>query len=520
MTSHLLWLAALGPGALLLAGAVPSPNTRFTFGYVRGAALLALVGAVGVALSVAAWGVVTTPASGVGLALYADALTATMFVLVAFVGVVVVQFSRNYLDGDPGQDRFLRRLAVTLAAVQMLVIAGNLAQFALAWIGTSWGLHGLLLFYPERRAAVLAARKKFLVSRIGDACLLLAMLLLYRQAGSLDYTVLLTQPAPAAVPALLVAAGLLKSAQFPFHGWLLEVMETPTPVSALLHAGIINAGGFLVLRFAPLIAGSPTALTGLAMIGGFTALFASLVMLTQTSVKVALAWSTIAQMGFMMLECGFGAFPAALLHIVAHSLYKAHAFLSSGSVIDIARASWHAEDSARPAGVAVSLVIVLVAGADTLALTGRFGLLDRGALALGIVLALGLVHLLASGIGGRGSLFVGAHVLLRAGVVGGVWFALQAGSRWLLDGSVPPAAPALPGLVALAVVLGFAALTVFQSLLPRHRAEPVWQALYAHAHNGFYVNTLTNRLILRFWPGDPPNPASLSLLHARSESLS
>ena len=133
---------------------------------------------------------------------------------------------------------------------------------------------------------------------------------------------------------LLALAALLKSAQFPTHGWLTEVMETPTPVSALLHAGVINAGGFLLIRFADVMVLHPSVMAVLVMIGGFTALFGGLVMLTQPAVKTSLAWSTVAQMGFMVLECGLGLFPLALLHIVAHSLYKAHSFLASGAAVE------------------------------------------------------------------------------------------------------------------------------------------------------------------------------------------
>ncbi|RBF92950.1 oxidoreductase, partial [Xanthomonas oryzae pv. oryzae] len=116
--------------------------------------------------------------------------------------------------------------------------------------------------------------------------------------------------------ALLALAAVLKSAQFPTHGWLTEMMEAPTPVSALLHAGVINGGGFLLIRFSDLMLSAPGVLAVLAMLGGFTALFGALVMLTQPAVKTSLAWSTVAQMGFMMLQCGLALFPLALLHIV------------------------------------------------------------------------------------------------------------------------------------------------------------------------------------------------------------
>jgi NAD(P)H-quinone oxidoreductase subunit 5 len=129
------------------------------------------------------------------------------------------------------------------------------------------------------------------------------------------------------------AAAALKTAAFPLHGWLTEVMEAPTPVSALLHAGIINSGGVLLITAAPLVQASTGAMAALVMIGGLTALFGAAVMLTQSAIKTALAWSTVSQMGFMLLQCGLGLWTLALLHIVAHSLYKAHAFLSSGGAV-------------------------------------------------------------------------------------------------------------------------------------------------------------------------------------------
>jgi NAD(P)H-quinone oxidoreductase subunit 5 len=164
-----------------------------------------------------------------------------------------------------------------------------------------------------------------------------ALILTYRAFGSWEFEAMRQASVPANidwVACLLVAAALLKSAQFPFHTWLPDTMETATPVSALMHAGIVNAGGILVLRLHPLIAQSEVALAILASVGAITAVFGSVVMLTQASIKRSLAFSTVAQMGFMMLELGLGAYHLALLHLVAHSLYKAHAFLSSGTVVN------------------------------------------------------------------------------------------------------------------------------------------------------------------------------------------
>jgi len=460
--------------------------------------------------------------AGVGFALQLDGLSATVALLVAFVGTIVIHYSRNYLDGDPGHSRFIRWLSLTLACVLLLILSGNLFQLALAWLGTSLGLHRLLLFYRERPAAILAARKKFIASRIGDLCLIGAMALAHGRFGSLDFTAI-QQGAKAlheaaaipadihALAALLVVAGLLKCAQFPLHGWLLEVMETPTPVSALLHAGIINAGGFLLLRFADVLALSGPALDLLLVIGGVTALFGSVVMTTQTSVKVSLAYSTIAQMGFMMLQIGLGAFSAALLHLVAHSLYKAHAFLSSGSVIDLQRAPGAKAAGWRPHPARLLFAIGLVL-ATTLAAGTVFGMKPGshpGVFALGAIVMLGLTHLIGQAIDERPNAALIGRVVLLATAVATAYFGLQ----WLaarLTAGVLPSTMALRGpfdlAIVVAVVCGFAAITVLQGLLPGRIQTPSWQRWHTHVANGFYVNTIANRLVLRFWPTAPARP--------------
>ena len=514
-------LSLLGPLALVAAALSPATGPAVM---ARRAEIAALTGLAAALAGLAHWALSGphTPAGWAAL-VYVDALSAIMLLLVSFVGAVVVRYSRNYLDGDPGQERFFRWLCLTLAAVLVLIVSGNLVTFLAAWVATSMGLHRLLLFYGERTNARLAARKKFVVSRIGDVCLLAAAVLLWHAFGSLDFATIFAgaeiahatgvQPANLTLIALLLVAGaLLKSAQFPFHGWLLEVMETPTPVSALLHAGIINAGGFLILRFADVISLSVPALDTLAIVGGATAMFGSVVMLTQTSVKVQLAYSTIAQMGFMMLQCGLGAFPAALLHILAHSLYKAHAFLSSGSVIDLARASWSPSPGGQPhaARMALALSAVLAVTMVIGTLFGSSPLERPGVFALGAIMLFGLAHLIAQAIDERPNGYVIGRTVLTAAAVAVVYFALQRGMELLVAGSLPPT-QALRGPVDLAivvvVVLSFGALTLLQGQLGRKAGEPRWQALYVHVANGFYVNTIANRLALRFWPAQRRRPA-------------
>ena len=518
-TTPLMWLMLAGPAALLALALLPAGNPRRLAGLARGGALISLATAAVGALLVALGGPLATPVLP-GFGILFDALTAVMFLLVSFVGSIVVHFARNYMAGDPGHARFTRLLSVTLASVLLLILSGNMAMFLAAWVATSLGLNQLLVFYGDRPAAVLAARKNFIASRLGDLCLAVAIGMIWEVTGALEFSGVFAAlkaiaasgdtPASLTIAAVLIAAAaLLKSAQFPLHGWITEVMETPTPVSALLHAGIINAGGFLALRFSPLLQLSTPSMDLLLIVGGFTALFASVVMLTQNAIKVALAWSTIAQMGFMLLQCGLGAWPAALLHIVAHSLYKAHAFLSSGSVVDIARASWSPSPGGAPHPARLGLAVAgVIAGVGIVGTLSGFELArEPGLFALGAILLMGLTHYIAQSIDTRPTGFVIARTIVVAAAVAGLWFALQSGMAALMAGTLPEAANRTD-LVALAaifaVVAGFALLTIGQASFitakPGGATPERVRAFYVHAHNGLYVNALANRLVLRWWP--------------------
>ncbi|SFK60529.1 NADH-quinone oxidoreductase subunit L [Falsiroseomonas stagni] len=514
------WLILLAPLAPALVACLPRPDEapRRMAMLSIAAALLALAVAAVTAVSVAIGGRITTPtlgAAGIGLGLHIDGLSAAVFLLVAFIGTVVLRYSKNYLAGDPGQGRFLRWMSVTLAAVLLLTIAGNLALFFLAWVATSIGLNRLLLFYPHRLGAELAAKKKFIASRVGDLCLLMAACLLLGAFGTLEFAPLFAAAkghAPADLPTILagllmVAAALLKSAQLPVHGWLVEVMETPTPVSALLHAGIINAGGFLVLRMADLVVLSAPAMEMLVVVGGATALFGSLVMLTQTSVKAQLAYSTVAQMGFMMLQCGLGAFAAAALHLLAHSLYKAHAFLGSGSVVDQARAAWVPQGAPHPARVGLALAAALAAFAVVAGLAGWDPVSHPASFVLGAVLVMGLVHLGAQAFEGVSAPALAGRVAGLAALVAVAWFALQGAAQHVFGASLPPA-PALRGpfdaALLVLVVASFAGVMLFQSAMAApgqgQAGQRFWLAAHVHLSAGLYLNTLANRLVLRLWP--------------------
>ncbi|MBL9207976.1 MAG: hypothetical protein JNN01_23025 [Opitutaceae bacterium] len=445
------------------------------------------------------------PDAAIAFVLRLDAISATMIVLITGLGTTILQFSRRHLAGDTGQNRFFVWMSLTLASVLTLVLAGHLVLLVVGWISTSLCLHRLLLHYPGRAGAVFAARKKFVISRLGDACLIAATLLLQARYGTLDLEVIFRAieaghtEGLALIGALLAGSAMLKSAQFPFHSWLPDTMETPTPVSAFMHAGIINAGGFLVVRLAPIFGAAPGASQALVVVGTVTAAFGAVVMLAQPTVKRALAYSTIAQMGFMLLQCGLGAYGLALLHLAAHSLYKAHAFLTAGSSVGaVPRAALPLRTPALTIGLLVGGLYValgatalrVLAPSGSAAHPGVFGVV------LGLAVAYGVARTWSAGGGPR---------LTARGFVAGaattiLSLALHAGAL-ALYGPWPDVRP--PGLLLALVAVAFLGLFLFQALLWRSNRSAFGRRLYVHALNGLYVGTLTNRLLNRLWPRFP-----------------
>lgn len=428
-----------------------------------------------------------------------DTLAVIMALLVGFLGIVVLRFAARYLEGDPKRSRFLVWMFLTLLSVITLVISNHLLLLLGAWIATSLCLHRLLLHHPERIGAVFAARKKFVYSRLAEASLLAASILLHEGHGTWRIDELVSSIAggnQAGLPLaafLLAFTAMLKSAQFPFHSWLPDTMDTPTPVSALMHAGIINAGGFLVLRLAPVFTAAPSALQLLAVMGTLTAVFGAIVMLAQPGVKRALAFSTIAQMGFMMIQVGLGAWGLALLHLVTHSLYKAYTFLKAGSTVGAA------PRAAIPLGTG-ALTLGALAGVALVAATttGLHFLLPTNS-ATPVVFLVILSLAIAYGIARA----VSAHTaLLPRAIAASIGLVLIALSLHLVAGHMLPEATAPPVPVWLAVFVGaaFVALFFFQALLWRASAHPLGRRLYVHALSGFYVSTVANRMLNRLWP--------------------
>jgi uncharacterized protein YbcC (UPF0753/DUF2309 family)/NADH:ubiquinone oxidoreductase subunit 5 (subunit L)/multisubunit Na+/H+ antiporter MnhA subunit len=517
MTTTLSYFALIGPILLLACIALPSRRTALCRNIgtalpwlVFGGALLAVIGMLvsGNPLSLKVSFSDSGPLSDLTF-IWLDKLSGTILLLVSFLGAIISRFARNYIAGEAQEGSFYKWLCVTVGSVICVILSGNLLLFTLAWMATSLSLHHLLLFYPERPAAQLAAKKKFMISRIGDLCLISAVVWVGVTFGTLDFPSLFTMAEavragsielPAfnlnAIGLLLALGALMKSAQFPFHTWLPDTLETPTPVSALMHAGVINAGGYLIIRLSPLVVLSTPSLSLLALIGAVTAVFAGLVMLTQTSIKKSLAFSTIAQMGFMMLQCGLGAFSLAVLHIVAHSLYKAHAFLNSGTL-----AAERKPIKLPTAGTVVAAIAFgAVAFVGINALLGGMNMGSAYSWLLGLVVVLGLAHFV------QHSLSALAHHKLKPAVSGvltvvglsAVYGLLHSGSGAFLGDSVA-AAPTQASTAQLVLFILIAALFIASYILPllarRYPNNATLRQLYSHASHGFYCNTWINRIV-------------------------
>jgi len=498
--SFVVHIIALSIPAILALTAIASPRHA---ALASGAALgLTAILVVGAALTN---GASTVQAPNVPVRV--DVVTCVMLIVVSAVGWVIVRYSRTYLHGEPGLARYLRWLLLTLSAVSALVIADNLLVVALAWTATSLALHQLLTFYSDRPTALVAAHKKFLVSRLADMSLLACLPLVHGNVGSFDLDQIdaWARSHPGLTPSMQVAAVMvviavaLKSAQLPFHGWLTQVMEAPTPVSALLHAGVVNIGGFVLIRLAPWMVHAELARFLLVVTGLVSAVVAALVMTTRVSVKVALAWSTCAQMGFMLVQCGLGLWHLALLHLVAHSIYKAHAFLSTGTAVD----AWRLQALTRrtPVRSWVPLGVGMLAAVGSAALCVAFlrhaaagsPAADLSVVVTPIVVSLSMVPLLTrETVGIVSTVAIAARVCVVV-LLYVVWHAVAAS---LMHYEVA----ASNALSWMLVGLGFAGLFAVNATLRMRPAGRLARALHPWLFAGLYLDERFTRLTFRVWP--------------------
>lgn len=275
-----------------------------------------------------------------------DHLSALMLVIVTSVALLVMIYTDGYMAHDPGYVRFYAYLSLFASSMLGLVISPNLVQVYIFWELVGMCSYLLIGFWYDRKAAADACQKAFVTNRVGDFGLLLGILGLYWATGSFDFGTIgerleglvssgVLSGAIAAILAILVFLGpVAKSAQFPLHVWLPDAMEGPTPISALIHAAtMVAAGVFLVARMYPVFEPIPVVMNTIAFTGCFTAFLGATIALTQNDIKKGLAYSTISQLGYMVMAMGIGAYSAGLFHLMTHAYFKAMLFLCSGSVI-------------------------------------------------------------------------------------------------------------------------------------------------------------------------------------------
>ncbi len=270
-----------------------------------------------------------------------DSLTWVMLNLVTFVSLIIYNYTARYLLSDPNQTRFMSQLGLLTFSVMLLMMSGSLFAAFVAWQCVGISLYLLLNHYHYDINANKSAKKKFIINRLGDISFLIAVIITSTKYGGTTFSIMFHHAGDNnfVIMMLIFIAIMTKSAQFPFHIWLIDTMEAPTPVSALMHAGVINSGGFLLARLSPLYQKLPLMLGIVFMVGFITAMLGNFFMRNQADVKKQLAYSTMGQMGYMVMQCGLGCFSSAVFHLISHAFYKAFSFLSVGGNLQISNAA-------------------------------------------------------------------------------------------------------------------------------------------------------------------------------------
>ena len=317
--------------------------------------------------------------------IYVDSLTAVMLVVVNIVSALVHIYSIGYMSHDPHKPRFMSYLSLFTFMMLSLITADNFLQLFFGWEGVGLASYLLIGFWFKKESANNASMKAFIVNRVGDLGLLVAMFLIFKTFGTLNFSEVFSQAADQSKNLIKIFGGeynlvtticvflfigaMGKSAQIILHTWLPDAMEGPTPVSALIHAAtMVTAGVFLVARCSPLFEYSQYALNLVAFVGATTAIFAASIAIVQTDIKRIIAYSTCSQLGYMFFAAGMGAYNVAIFHLFTHAFFKALLFLGAGSVIH----AFHDEQNIEKMGgvwkkIPLTYALMLI---GTLALTG------------------------------------------------------------------------------------------------------------------------------------------------------
>ncbi|MHB1739674.1 MAG: proton-conducting transporter transmembrane domain-containing protein [Actinomycetes bacterium] len=436
-------------GQLCLAGAVLAPltgaivavvgkglpgrrcQTAAGLGWVS--AGLAIVAATSVALggpfAVALVGAYSQPVLG----LWADQLTVTLLVLVCGVGAVVQSFSVRYLQADRAAPRFFAAANVVVSAMAVVCTSATAAVLVAAWVAAGMGFVAVVGYRPDLPGVRASTRRTLGMFAVGDLALVAGLVMIWARAGNVDVVSAGAQRAAAGrlgglstvVALLVVAAALTRSAQGPLGRWLPGTVSAPTPASALLHAGVVNGGGILLVRLGALTGDSALAMVAAFTVAGLTATVATALMTRKADVKGALAFSTMGQMGFMIAECAVGAYLAAVVHLIGHAMYKATLFFGSGSQIS--------RTGQAPAAPAAAM--------STLARTAATGTAAAATVAAMAAVPGVLAH--------RGGVVLLIFVAATAATAGWSWWGRRPASARLTASwaTVMPGAGALYGLV-------------------------------------------------------------------------
>ena len=465
--------------------------------------LRAVSSGVGVSLLLVTIAFFGMPKQNISELLHLNGVNLTVLFLVSFMTIVLIRFSERYIQAEAKAHEFWRWLLLSLASVSVVILSNHLLLFWLGWVAISLCFHRLLLFYPDRPRAVLAAHKKFILARLAELCLLAAVLLLYAHHGSfhLDFIVNYYLSLAAGtelsftekLAAFLIAqTALIKCAQLPLHGWLIQVVEAPTPISALLHAGIINLGGFLLISFAPLMVLAPVAQWTLIIVAGISTLISALVMMTRISIKVRLAWSTCAQMGLMLIECALGLYELALLHLLTHSLYKAYAFLSTGEAVQEHNLQQLAPQKKVTFFSAFFFISFSISATALIAMFFDY----QGPVSVWLLVntAIGLYLISAFS---RGNLWASLQAIFIAVTLVGFYVVGKS-----LVGSLLPTLPSTIMFSAMDVwlmvlFLLLFALSVQLQLFPQAKQT---QTLHRWLFSGLYLDEVMTRLTIQLWP--------------------
>jgi NADH-quinone oxidoreductase subunit L len=351
------WLVLLMPllGSLVTALSFRAIPARAAGWIGTGAIALSFAGAVGVLLTMLGEDVesrhhasslyeyATAGGLDIELGIFVDQLTAFMLLVVTGVSAMIHLYSVGYMSSDEGYHRFFSYLNFFVFSMLLLVLAGNFVLLIVGWAFVGFASYALISFWYRRRTATRAGMKAFVINVVGDIGLVLAAFLIFQQIGSFDYgTVFERAPEVfdggeweiTAICLLLMVGAFAKSAQIPFHTWLPDAMEGPTPVSSLIHAAtMVTAGVYLIARSHELFYLAPTAAEIAGFVGMATLLIAGTIAIAMTDLKRAIAYSTMSQIGYMIMGVSIGAYSAGLFHLMTHATFKALLFMTAGSII-------------------------------------------------------------------------------------------------------------------------------------------------------------------------------------------